>query len=88
MIVYLILIGKKIKQLEIFMNGRHWNIVYLSYESLGIPPNLRCNIDWVFILRENIVSNRKRLYDNYTGMFPTLKCFVQLWINVLIIVNV
>ena len=32
-------------------------------------PNLRTNIDYVFILRENIVSNRKRIYDNYAGMF-------------------
>ena len=43
--------------------------------ALGIPPNLRCNIDWVFILRENIVSNRKRLYEHYAGMFPTFDMF-------------
>ena len=40
---------------------------------LGIPPNLRTNIDYVFILRENIVQNRKRLYECYAGMFPNLK---------------
>jgi hypothetical protein len=44
---------------------------------LGIPPNLRTNIDYVFILRENIVSNRKRIYDNYAGMFPTFEVFSQ-----------
>jgi len=40
---------------------------------LGIPPTLRTNIDYVFILREN----RKRIYDNYAGMFPTFESFCQ-----------
>ena len=66
---------KRIK--EIFMNGRHWNIqfVLIMQYALGIPPNLRTNIDWVFILRENIMSNRKRLYEQYAGMFPTFEMF-------------
>ena len=45
--------------------------------ALGIPPNLRTNIDYVFILRENYVSNRKRLYENYAGMFPSFEVFCQ-----------
>jgi hypothetical protein len=42
---------------------------------LGIPPGLRSNIDYVFILRENILSNRKRIWENYASMFPTLESF-------------
>ena len=45
--------------------------------ALGIPPNLRGNIDYVFILRENYISNRKRIYDHYAGMFPTFEIFCQ-----------
>ena len=45
--------------------------------ALGVPPNLRTNIDFVFILRENYVSNRKRLYEHYAGMFPTFEIFCQ-----------
>ena len=45
--------------------------------ALGIPPNLRTNIDYVFILRENYVSNRKRIYEHYAGMFPTFEMFCQ-----------
>ena len=45
--------------------------------ALGIPPNLRTNIDYIFILRENIVSNRKRLWEHYAGMFPTFEMFNQ-----------
>lgn len=62
-----------------FMNGRHLKmffIISMQYP-LGIPPNLRTNIDFIFILRENIVANRKRIYDNYAGMFPTFEVFCQ-----------
>lgn len=63
----------------LFMNGRHLKmffIISMQYP-LGIPPNLRTNIDFIFILRENIVANRKRIYDNYAGMFPTFEVFCQ-----------
>jgi hypothetical protein len=62
---------------EIFLNGRHYNIFFLLslQYSIGIGPNLRSNIDWVFILRENIQQNRKRLYDNYCGMFYSYQMF-------------
>jgi hypothetical protein len=63
----------------IFMNGRHIDMVTLitMQYPLGVPPNLRTNIDFVFILRENNISNRKRIYDNYAGMFPTFDMFCQ-----------
>ena len=63
----------------VFMNGRHYKLLFLltMQYALGIPPNLRTNIDYVFILRENYVSNRKRLYEHYAGMFPTFEMFCQ-----------
>jgi len=63
----------------LFMNGRHWKvmlIITMQYP-LGIPPNLRTNIDYVFILREPYIANRKRIYENYAGMFPTFESFCQ-----------
>ena len=63
----------------LFMNGRHWKlmlVITMQYP-LGVPPNLRTNIDFVFILRENYVSNRKRLYEHYAGMFPSYDIFAQ-----------
>jgi hypothetical protein len=62
---------------KIFLAGRHYYInflINLQY-SLGITPNMRSNIDFIFILRENIMSNRRRLYENYAGMFPTFEFF-------------
>jgi hypothetical protein len=63
----------------LFMNGRHWKImlVITMQYPLGIPPTLRTNIDYVFILRENYIANRRRIYDNYAGMFPTFESFCQ-----------
>lgn len=61
----------------LFMNGRHWKIMLIitMQYPLGIPPNLRTNIDFVFILREPYLSNRKRIWENYASMFPTLESF-------------
>ena len=61
----------------LFMNGRHWKvmlIITMQYP-LGIPPNLRTNIDYVFLLREPYLTNRKRIWENYASMFPTLEAF-------------
>jgi hypothetical protein len=64
---------------SVFMNGRHYKLLFIltMQFALGIPPNLRTNIDYVFILRENYVSNRKRIYEHYAGMFPTFEMFCQ-----------
>jgi len=62
-----------------FMNGRHWKlmlVITMQYP-LGVPPNLRTNIDFTFILREPYIANRKRIYENYAGMFPTFESFCQ-----------
>lgn len=63
----------------IFMNGRHYGITFaitMQYP-LGIPPHLRANVDYVIILRENMVKNRERIYAQYAGMFPTFEVFNQ-----------
>jgi hypothetical protein len=63
----------------VFMNGRHVDLstmITMQYP-LGITPNLRTNVDFVFILRETILGNRRRIYENYAGMFPTFDMFCQ-----------
>ena len=63
----------------LFMNGRHWKVmlVITMQYPLGVPPNLRTNIDYTFILREPYIANRKRIYENFAGMFPTFESFCQ-----------
>lgn len=62
------------------MNGRHWKVmlVITMQFPLGIPPSLRTNVDYVFILRENVQSNRRRIYENYASMFPTFELFCNI----------
>jgi hypothetical protein len=61
----------------IFMNGRHYGIFFifaLQY-CMGIPPDMRSQIDYVFILKENLLSNRKRLHQEYAGIIPDFGLF-------------
>ena len=63
----------------LFMNGRHIDLatfITMQYP-LGITPNFRTNVDFVFILRENNARNRHIIYENYAGMFPTYDMFSQ-----------
>lgn len=62
---------------SVFLNGRHFKVLFLltMQYPLGIPPNLRTNIDYVFILRETNINNRRRIYENYAGCFPTFETF-------------
>jgi len=62
-----------------FLNGRHKDlllIITMQYV-MGIPPLLRTNIDYVFILREPYVQNRRRIFENFAGVFPTFEIFCQ-----------
>ena len=63
--------------LQLFLNGRHWGVMFMitMQHPMGIPPCLRTNIDYVFILRDNNVKNRKKIYENYASMFPSFSVF-------------
>lgn len=62
---------------EIFMNSRHFSLFTLLTLQfcMDMPTDLRTNVDYVFICRENILSNRKRLYESFCGMFRTFNEF-------------
>ena len=63
----------------IFMNGRHWNILFMltMQYCMDLSPDLRANIDYVFVLRENIIANKEKIYKNFFGIFPTFDIFNQ-----------
>lgn len=67
----------------IFMNGRHWNIFFMltMQYCMDLSPDLRANIDYVFILRENIIQNREKIWKNFFGIFPTYDMFSQVLNN-------
>jgi hypothetical protein len=64
----------------LFLNGRHQKVFFLitMQYPLGIPPVLRTNVDYVFILREPYISNRKRIFDNFGAAFPNFEFFCQI----------
>ena len=70
--------------LELFFNGRHHHISFIltMQYSVGIPPEMRSNFDYIFLLAEDIISNRKRLYEHYAGMFPTFDIFQQVFTDI------
>jgi hypothetical protein len=63
-----------------FMNGRHWKIFFMltMQYCMDLTPDLRANVDYVFILRENIIQNREKLYKAFFGIFPTFDMFNQI----------
>jgi hypothetical protein len=70
--------------LELFFNGRHHHLSFIltMQYSVGIPPEMRSNFDYVFLLAEDTISNRKRLYDHYAGMFPSFDIFQQVFTDI------
>ena len=64
---------------QCFMNGRHWKILFLltMQYCMDLSPDLRANVDYVFVLRENVIQNRERLYKSFFGIFPTFDMFCQ-----------
>lgn len=63
----------------IFMNGRHWKIFFMltMQYCMDLSPDLRANVDYVFVLRENIIQNREKIYKNFFGIFPNFDMFSQ-----------
>jgi hypothetical protein len=62
---------------SIFFNGRHYNIFFIltMQYPLGITPELRSNIDYIFIFNEPSIKNRKKIYDDYCSMIPSFSYF-------------
>ena len=70
--------------LELFFNGRHHHVSFIltMQYAVGIPPEMRSNFDYIFLLAEDFISNQKRLYEHYAGMFPSFDIFKQVFKDV------
>lgn len=64
----------------LFLNGRHLKVFFLitMQYPLGIPPMLRTNVDFAFLLREPSPQNRKRIFENFGSAFPSFEFFCQI----------
>ena len=65
---------------NIFFNGRHYNLLFIltMQYPLGITPELRSNIDYVFIFNEPSVKNRKKIYEDYCSIIPSFDHFCNI----------
>ena len=68
---------KQKKVIELFYNGRHYNIftVLTNQFAYDLTPNLRTNIDVVFMGKDGVRQNRERLWKAFGGIFPTFPEF-------------
>ena len=56
---------------SIFFNGRHDHISLIcsAQYMMDVDVSLRTNIDYIFTMRESILTNRQKLYKYYFGQF-------------------
>lgn len=66
---------------DLFMNGRHYKCFFIAAVQwlMDLGPDLRTQVDYVVALRENIVSNRERLYKYFFGIFPNYEDFSRVF---------
>jgi hypothetical protein len=72
---------KKEKTIKsIFFNGRHYNFLFIltMQYPLGITPELRSNIDYVFVFNEPSIKNRRKIYDDYASCIPSFEHFCNI----------
>ena len=63
--------------LVLFTQSYHLTVFLSMAYALAMQPTMRDNINYVFIFREPIEQNRKRLYEFYGGMFPSYEQFCE-----------
>ena len=70
---------KSLAMRDLVMNGRHLHIAMIVCVQylMDISPDIRSNIDYVFALRENIISNRMKMWKFFFGMFPKYDEFAK-----------
>lgn len=64
---------------DLFMNGRHLNMTLCNAVQyvMDMGPDLRTQVDYVFALRENIISNKTKLWKYFFGMFEKYEDFAK-----------
>lgn len=69
---------------DIFMNGRHLGICFVMTMQycMDIPPALRGQIDYVFATHEFKVNTKKKLFENFFGVFETFAQFDRVFSHV------
>lgn len=69
------------KFMDLLYNGRHYNITFILtiQYPVGIPPDIRMNFDYIFLMRTDQVSNKKKIFDHYGGVLPDYNSFDSIY---------
>jgi hypothetical protein len=66
---------------NLLLNSQNLNITLvltLQY-SLKINPTIRSGFDQIFLFREDVTGNKKRLFEHYGGVFPNPGTFYEIF---------
>jgi len=68
---------------ELIFNGKCYNItLIISMQfTLGISPEIRANFDNIFLFSEKNMTNIKRLWGHYGGIFSSFNTFKEIFSN-------
>ena len=63
------------------LNGRHYKITLFNCAQyiMHVPPEIRANIDYVFVMKDVNNSNKRKFYEYFFGMFPNFKTFQEVF---------
>ena len=66
---------------DLFMNGRHLRVTYINAMQylMDMGPDLRSQVDYCFALRENIISNKIKLWKFFFGGFNNFDDFCSVF---------
>ena len=68
--------------MKLLLNNRQYHlttIVTMQTPFSSITANLRLNFDYVFLLGEDSVACKEKLWDDYASIFPTFEDFVKVF---------
>ena len=70
---------------QLFMNGRHWKIFFMltTQYCMDMLPYVRSNVDYVFVLRDNVKQNRENLYKAFLASSRRTTPSAKLWMRLL-----
>ena len=66
---------KSVAQRYVHFNGRHSHIgmICAAQYMMSLPPEMRTNIDYLFVMRDPVLINRQKLWKNFFGTIPTMQ---------------
>lgn len=69
--------------LKMIYDGHHSNTTRIMTMQFPGPlaPEIRYNLDYIFICFDDSCANQRKLYDHYGGMFPSFNMFKQVFLQ-------